>query len=107
MRLNGEVHLTRNKDATYTVIYAPLGVPLSSCRSLSFRDWTDLERFLAGLLTVDTREITAALTALSRHGRYCVSAVWLSDEVIQEHGLGPISSLSYAPGQVYYPAVIP
>lgn len=104
MRLNGMVHVTRKRDGTYMVTYTPLGVPLSCCLSRSFRDQKELEDFLADPLQIDRREITAALNALFRHGRYCVYEVWLSEEVMKGHGLGPVSPLSVPLERLYDPA---
>ena len=80
--------------------YAPLGAPLTSRPSRSFPEPKDLERFLAGSLKIDGREMTTALEAVSRNGSYCIYEVWLSEEEIQENGLDPASSLSYSPGGI-------
>ncbi len=101
MTLNGMVHVRRNKDATYTLTYSPLGISPSGCLSRSFRERRELEEFLAGPLKIPAREITAALNALFRHGRYCVYEVGVSEEVMREHGLGPISPLSYPVERLY------
>lgn len=94
MRVNGLVHLTRKKNATYQLAYTPLGAPLSACRSRGFGDEKDLRAFLAGALKIEGREIASALGALSRNGSYCVYEVRLSEAEIQEHGLGTAWSLS-------------
>ena len=104
MRLNGMIHMTRNKDATYRVTYAPLGVPPTSCPSRTFRGWPELERFLAGPLRVEWREVLAALEALSRNGNYCIYEVRLSEEEIREHGFGSAWSLSSSRAALFFPA---
>ncbi len=100
MRVNGLVHLTLKKDATYQLAYAPLGTSPSSCPSRSFRDEKDLQAFLAGALGIEGLEIATALSALSRNGSYCVYEVRLSDAEIQEHGLGTAWSLSCSRAEV-------
>ncbi len=94
MRLNGMLHMIRHKDATYRVTYTPVGVPSTSCPSRIFPSWIELERFLAGPLRVEWREILTALDALSRHGNYCLYEVRLSEAEIREHGLGSARTLS-------------
>ncbi len=94
MRLNGMVHMIRHKDATYRVTYTPVGVPPASCPSRIFPDWAELERFLAGPLRVEWREILTALEALCRNGNYCIYEVRLSEAEIQEHGFGSSGTLS-------------
>ena len=94
MRVNGLVHLTQRKDATYQLAYAPLGASVASCPSRSFDDANHLAAFLAGALKIEGREITTALGALSRNGSYCVYEVRLSEVEIQENGLGTAWSLS-------------
>ncbi len=88
MKVNGMVRIMRNKDATYQVTYAPVGVPLDACPSRSFHDENDLARFLVGPLKIHPREITAALNGLARNGTYSIYEVWLSEGDIQKHGLG-------------------
>ncbi len=104
MRLNGMVHMTRNKDATYRVTYTPLGVPPTSCPSRIFPGWAELERFLAGPLRVEGREILAALEALSRNGNYCIYEVRLSEAEIREHGFGSAWTLSSFHAGLFSPA---
>lgn len=94
MKVNGLVHLTRKKDATYELAYAPLGAPVGSSPRRSFGDENELGAFLAGALKIEGREIATALSALSRNGSYSVYEVRLSEAQIQEHGLGTAWSLA-------------
>ena len=104
MRLNGMVHMTRNKDATYRVTYAPLGVPPTSCPNRIFQSGAELERFLAGPLRVEWQEILAALEALSRNGNYCIYEVGLSAAEIRAHGFGSAWTLSGSHAGLFSPA---
>jgi hypothetical protein len=106
MRLNGSVHIARNKDLTYSLSYAPLGVASHTRPARVFADRRELGRFLADQIKVDNQEISLALGALFRNGGYSFWDVWLSEEEIAQYGLGPVWSVHSAPGSLsYHPAL--
>jgi hypothetical protein len=106
MRLNGSVHIGRNKDLTYSLSYAPLGVASHTRPVRVLGDRRELGSFLADQLKVDNREINTALGALVRNGSYSIWDVWLSEEEIAQYGLGPVWSIHSAPGALsYHPAL--
>lgn len=106
MRLNGSVHIARNRDLSYSLAYAPLGVSSHSRPTRVLADRKALADFLAEELKVDTREINVALAALFRNGGYAIWDVWLTEEKISSLGLGPVWSIHSAPGSLsYHPAL--
>jgi AAA+ ATPase superfamily predicted ATPase len=106
MRLNGSVHISRNKDLSYALAYAPLGVSSHSRPGRVFADRKALADFLARELKIDTREINVALGALFRNGSYAIWEVWLTEQEIMNLGLGPVWSIHSAPGSLsFHPAL--
>ena len=106
MRLNGSVHIARNKDRGYSLSYAPLGVASHTRPVRLFSDRRELCGFLADQLKVGNQQINTALGALFRNGSYSIWDVWLSEEEIAKHGLGPVWSIHSAPGSLsYHPAL--
>lgn len=92
MRLNGALHLARGKDGSYAVTYTPLGHQRAARPSRVFGDRRALEQFLAGPLRIDARELNQAMHALFRNGSYCLYEVWVSEDQMEECGLGPVWS---------------
>lgn len=78
MRLNGSVLLTKSRDRSYALSYAPLGGDLRGRRARRFDDPWELQRFLVGPLRVARREVLEALTVLDRNGSYVIREIWLS-----------------------------
>lgn len=106
MKLNGSVHIARNRDSSFSLAYAPLGVSSRTRPVRVFAHRKELGDFLASELKIGNREINVALGALLRNGSYAIWDVWLTEEEIARLGLGPVWSIHSAPGTVsYHPAL--
>src|SRR6266540_1893902 len=105
MRLNGSVHIARNRDMSYSLAYAPLGVSSRSRPVRPFAHRKELDDFLASELKIGNREINMALSALFRNGSYAIWEVWLTEEEIARPGSGP--SGPFTPHQAPSPIIPP